>query len=296
MIWIRFNGCFLSPASRAPRVDERPYHIQGKGRNLPGERRDPGATEHWVATRRTSNHHGLRGTEGAVLSKSPRTTIQRKAHCAEARLVTAAPSRFLGLSLSYLLVFPAKAGIQGPRSIGRQPKGHRVTKGSAARRVLFFKRAQVPCRRKAHCAEVRAVAAAPPRLLGPRFRGGNEWGMNPSIVPVEGPLRSGPASGCGTTAAPGPSLSHPSFSRRTPGPRDHGALGGSQKDIRPPRFPQHGACCSFKKSQASCRRNIRCAEVRFVAAAPPRLLGPRFRGGNEWGMNPSIVPVEGPLR
>src|SRR5690625_4696916 len=119
MIWIRFNGCFLSPASRAPRVDERPYHIQGKGRNLPGERRDPGTTEHWVAARRTSNHHGLRGTEGAGFSKEPRASFQRKARCAE----------------------------------------------------------------------VRAVAAAPPRLLGPRFRGGNERGVNPRIVPAESSLR-----------------------------------------------------------------------------------------------------------
>src|SRR5690625_4338654 len=31
-----------------------------------------------------------------------------------------------------------------------------------------------------------------------------------------------------------------SFSRRTPGSRDHGALGGGQKDIEPPRSPRHG--------------------------------------------------------
>src|SRR5690625_5346665 len=96
MIWIRFNGCFLSPASRAPRVDERPYHIQGKGRNLPGEGRDPGATEHWVATRRASNHHGLRGTERAVFCKEPRASLQRKAHCTEVRSVATAPPRPLG--------------------------------------------------------------------------------------------------------------------------------------------------------------------------------------------------------
>src|SRR5690625_7938859 len=114
---------------------------------------------------------------------------------------------------------------------------------------------QASCRWNIRCAEVRSVTAAPPRLLGL-------------------------------------SLFYPSFSRRTPGPRDHGALGGSQKDIGPPRFPQHGACCSFKKSQASCRRNIRCAEVRFVAAATPRLLGPRFRGGDEWGMDPRHEPAD----
>jgi len=41
------------------------------------------------------------------------------------------------------------------------------------------------------------MAAAPSRLLGPRFRGGNEWGINPSIVPAES-LRCGnlPGLGC----------------------------------------------------------------------------------------------------
>src|SRR5690625_7734255 len=34
-------------------------------------------------------------------------------------------------------------------------------------------------------------------------------------------------------------------------------------------------------TQASCRRNTPCAEARSVAAAPPWLLGPRFRGGSE---------------
>src|SRR5690625_3456612 len=32
---------------------------------FPGERRDPGTTEHWMATRRTSSRQGLCGTEGA---------------------------------------------------------------------------------------------------------------------------------------------------------------------------------------------------------------------------------------
>src|SRR5690625_5661694 len=32
---------------------------------FPGERRDPGTTEHWTATKRTSGHQGLCGTEGA---------------------------------------------------------------------------------------------------------------------------------------------------------------------------------------------------------------------------------------
>src|SRR5690625_2873117 len=70
-------------------------------------------------------------------------------------------------------------------------------------------------------------------------------------------------------------------SRRTPGSRDHQALGGNQTDIKPPQPPQHGGCRLLKKPRASCRRKAHCTEVRSVAAAPPRLLGPRFRGGNE---------------
>src|SRR5690625_2501239 len=93
--------------------------------------------------------------------------------------------------------FPANAGTQGPWSIGWQPEGHRAATASAARGCSLFKTTRTSSRRKTRCAEVRSVTAAPLRLLGL-------------------------------------SLFYPSFSRRTPGPRDHGALGGSQKDIKPP--------------------------------------------------------------
>jgi len=108
----------------------------------------------------------------------------------------------------------------------------------------LFKSAWASCWLKARCAEVRSMAAAPPRLLGP-------------------------------------SLSYPSFSRRTPGPRGRQTLGGNQRDIEPPRPPWHGECWLFKSAWASCWLKARCAEVRSMAAAPPQLLGPRFRGGNE---------------
>src|SRR5690625_2329790 len=39
---------------------------------LPGERRDPGTTELWMATKRASNRHGLGSTEGAVFSRAPK--------------------------------------------------------------------------------------------------------------------------------------------------------------------------------------------------------------------------------
>src|SRR5690625_4542285 len=154
--------------------------------------------------------------------KRARTPCQRKTHCAEVRSVTAAPPRFLGprfrggnerggnpdivpaecplrwgphcdsshtaapQPLAFLpLVFSANAGTQGTPSIGRQPKGHRTTTASAARRVLFFKRARTPCRRKTHCTEVRSMTATPPRLLGPCFRRGNEKDENPDIAPAE---------------------------------------------------------------------------------------------------------------
>src|SRR5690625_4610561 len=140
-----------------------------------------------------------------------------------------------------LIVFPANAGIQGPPSSGWQPDGHQTTTASAARRVPSFEKnpehrasgkpaalSSAPWQRghrgswapafagetkgartcalrrwNPRCAEVCAVIAAQPWLLGPRF-------------PT------------------------PSFSRRTPGPRDHQALGGDQKDIGPPRVPRQG--------------------------------------------------------
>src|SRR5690625_4608424 len=106
-------------------------------------------------------------------------------------------------------IFPANAGTQGPRSSGWQPEGHRAATASAARGCFLFKTTRTSCRRKTRCAEVHSVAAATPRLLGL-------------------------------------SLFYPSFSRRTPGPRDHGALGGSQKGIGPPRLPQHGGAFFLK--------------------------------------------------
>src|SRR5690625_4363700 len=119
---------------------------------------------------------------------------------------------------------------------------------------------QAPGRRKFYCAEVRSVAAAPPRFLGL-------------------------------------SLSYPpSSSRRKPGPRDHRALGGNQKDIEPLQPPRHRGCCLFKKARAPCRRKACCDEVRPVAAAPPWLLGPCFRRGNERSESLYIVPAKGSLR
>src|SRR5690625_558667 len=135
---------------------------------FPGERRDPGTTELWTATKRTSSHQGLCGTERAAF-KEPRTPRRRNTPCAEVRSATAAPPRLLGLSLSYLLVFPANAGTQGPPSSGRQPRGHRTAMTSAAQKVLAF---------HAH----------------------------PSIVPAEHSLRWRPFRGSGTTVAPGLAL------------------------------------------------------------------------------------------
>src|SRR5690625_7460159 len=66
------------------------------------------------------------------------------------------------------------------------------------------------------------------------------------------------------------------FPLRTPGPMDLRALDGNQKDIEPPQPPQHGECFLFKTTQTSCRRKPHCAEVRSMAAALPRLLGPRL--------------------
>src|SRR5690625_3033717 len=135
---------------------------------------------------------------GETKGARTRASCRRKARCAEVRAVAAAPPRLLGPRFrggneegargKLILVFPANAGSQGPRDAGWQPRGHRTAKGSEARSVLVFKRTRASCCRKAHCAEVRSAAAAPPRFLGPRVRGGNEGGENPSIVLAESPL------------------------------------------------------------------------------------------------------------
>src|SRR5690625_7793109 len=39
---------------------------------LPGERRDPGTTELWMATKRTSNRHDLRSTKHAAFQETLR--------------------------------------------------------------------------------------------------------------------------------------------------------------------------------------------------------------------------------
>jgi len=122
---------------------------------------------------------------------------------------------------------------------------------STARSVLFFQEIPSIGRRKARCAEVRSVAAAPPRFLGSLL-------SYPLVFP-------------------------PRQNSRGPGPRDHRALGGNQEDIEPSWLPRHRACFLFKTTRTSCRRKTRCAEVRSMTATPPRLLGPRFRGGNERG-------------
>src|SRR5690625_6595211 len=52
----------------------------------------------------------------------------------------------------------------------------------------------MPYRRNARCAEVRSATAATPRLLGPRFRGGNEGerGGNIASAAEVGKTRKGP--------------------------------------------------------------------------------------------------------
>src|SRR5690625_3508192 len=122
---------------------------------LPSERRDPGTTELWTATKRASNRHGLRSTEGAGFSRAPK---------------------------------------------------HRAGGISTALRSI-------------------PVAAAPLRLLGPRFRGGNDPTGRTSQLNAEGPIWRRTLS---------------SSSQRTPGPRDHRALDGNQEDIEPPQPPRHG--------------------------------------------------------
>src|SRR5690625_602814 len=105
--------------------------------HFPGESRDPGTTEHWLATRRTSSRYGLRGTERAVFSRAPGHRAGRRP--AALRSVLWQRHHYGSWAPAFLpLVFPANAGTQGPRSTGWQPKGHRATMASVARSVLAF--------------------------------------------------------------------------------------------------------------------------------------------------------------
>src|SRR5690625_2769824 len=106
---------------------------------FPGERRDPGTTELWTATKRTSSHQAFRSTEGAVRQESSSTVpAENLLPCGPCRGngTTAAP----GPPAFLPLVFPANAGTQGPPSSGWRPKGHRATKGSAVRSARGGKR------------------------------------------------------------------------------------------------------------------------------------------------------------
>src|SRR5690625_5483620 len=60
-----------------------------------------------------------------------------------------------------------------------------------------------------------------------------------------------------------------SFFRRTPGPRDHRALGGNQKDIKPIIASAARRVLLFKRTRASCQRKAHCAEIRSVTTATP---------------------------
>src|SRR5690625_1684576 len=191
-----------------------------------------------------------------------RTWYQRKAHCAEVRSVATAPPRLLGprfrkgnpLSCADLSHrFPGESrdpGTPEPWVTARRAMNHHHLHQPEG--AVLCKSPRASFQRKAHCAEVRSVATAPPRPLGPRFRKGNPLYMCRSLS---------------------------SFSRRKPGSRDHRALGSGQKGIDPPRPPQHGGCCSFKKPLASFQHRKNFAEVHTVATAPPRPLRHRFRKG-----------------
>src|SRR5690625_4058535 len=162
---------------------------------------------------------------------------------------------------------------------------------SAARRVLSFKSAQASCRRNIHCAEIHSrgrgtIAAPGPPLSGEERRESAE----------ESEKRGGPIWRRALSSS----------SQRTPGPRDHRALDGNQKGIEPPWPPQHRRCRLFTSTQASCRRNIHCAEIHSrgsgTTAAPGHTLSRRKRSesaedaDNRGGPNlpkrcPSVFPA-----
>src|SRR5690625_1217232 len=144
------------------------------------------------------------------LFTSTQASCRRNIHCAEIHSrgsgTTAAPGPPLSrgkrresaeesekrggpnLAENSLIVFPANAGTQGPPSSGRQPRGHRTTTASAARRVLSFKSAQASCRRKAHCAEVHSRGSGTTAAPGP-------LAFLPLVFPANAGTQGPPSSG-----------------------------------------------------------------------------------------------------
>src|SRR5690625_198961 len=121
-----------------------------------------------MAPRKTWGHPGLCNPKAVVFLEASKHHTSERLTALKSVWTGTAPSRHLDSRFPTLRL-PGERRSQGPPSSGRQPRGHRTTKGSAARRVLSFKSAQASCRRKARCAEVRSVTAAPLRFLGPRF-------------------------------------------------------------------------------------------------------------------------------
>src|SRR5690625_7803313 len=82
---------------------------------------------------------------------------------------------------------------------------------------------------------------------------------------------------------PAESLPSPKSSRRTPGSKGRGALGGDQRDMGPPEALRHGWCCPFKRAEHGAGGEAAVLRSVWADTGPPRLLGPRFRGGREGG-------------
>src|SRR5690625_6034187 len=126
-----------------------------------------------------------------------------------------------------------------------------------------------PFKRAEHGAggEVAALRSAwadtgPPRLLGPAFAGETK-------------------GECGEAGSNAVHRSLYSSSRRTPGSRARGALGGDQGDMGPPEALRHGWCCPFKRAEHGAGGEAAALRSAWADTGPPRLLGPRFRGENE---------------
>src|SRR5690625_7851181 len=81
---------------------------------------------------------------------------------------------------------------------------------------------------------------------------------------------------------PAESLPSPKSSRRTPGSRARGALGGDQRDMEPPEALRHGWCCPFKRAEHGAGGEAAALRSAWAEDRKSGVLGPTVAWEFDW--------------